>query len=116
MQCPKCGHAKNAGDGNIKVTDCRQAAGNTFRRRRKCPCGFKFTTVEMIVGGSSQSTRAAAITDSAVNRMAIKCGTPAVMERIDEISSALHRLRLAVGSDVGATKEDLAAIMAEFTA
>lgn len=42
IACPKCG-------GTTSVTETR-TAGTNVRRRRRCGCGHRVTTVEVIVG------------------------------------------------------------------
>lgn len=42
FRCPKC-------DAFTWAIDSRPAPKNTWRRRRACPCGFRFSTVEMPV-------------------------------------------------------------------
>lgn len=41
MVCPKCGNF------NIFIVDSRTTINNTVRRRRKCDCGYKWSTYEV---------------------------------------------------------------------
>lgn len=41
VPCPKCGSTK------VLVTDSRPSSKNTYRRRRKCECGHRWTVYEV---------------------------------------------------------------------
>lgn len=50
MRCPKCKHTEHA------VLETR-TTGEFFRRRRRCTsCGYRFSTVESVVGVHAANT------------------------------------------------------------
>lgn len=50
LSCPQCGNAETG------VTDSRpDAIGRYIRRRRRCQCGERFTTMEIVVPKGSRA-------------------------------------------------------------
>lgn len=43
--CPTCQGEK------AKVIDCRNTSDGGRRKRMRCPCGYRFTTAEIVVDG-----------------------------------------------------------------
>ncbi len=62
MKCPQC-HRTTANDDGPRVTDSRRSGDTAIRRRRKCSCGHRFSTYEIIV--TVDSTRQPVIADLA---------------------------------------------------